>query len=272
MTVTSTLHNHCTLCDGKGTLAEMIQAALALGFTDFGMSCHGVTPFDPDYSLKDEAGYIAAIREARTRCADRLRVYLGVEQDFYAPVQDRGAFDYCIGSVHYLLDGDTGVYHSVDDTPEKLRACIDTVFGGDALAMVRRYYELVVENVLTFRPDVVGHFDLVTKFNADGSFFDESSPQYRRIALEALERAAGTGAVFEVNTGAMSRHWRAAPYPARFLLERMRELDIPVTLSADSHSPETLVYGFDEAIALLKRVGYDSVLVWLNGAFRPVRL
>ena len=56
MKVISTLHNHSTLCDGKSTPEEMVEAAIALGFTDFGMSCHGYTPFDLPYSVKSEEG------------------------------------------------------------------------------------------------------------------------------------------------------------------------------------------------------------------------
>ena len=53
MKITSTLHNHCTMCDGKNTADEMISAAIEAGFTDFGMSCHGYAPFDPEYSMPD---------------------------------------------------------------------------------------------------------------------------------------------------------------------------------------------------------------------------
>ena len=31
--ITSTLHNHCTLCDGKSTADEMIQSAVKAEFT-----------------------------------------------------------------------------------------------------------------------------------------------------------------------------------------------------------------------------------------------
>ena len=56
------LHNHTTMCDGKNSAREMAEAAIAAGFTDFGFSGHGYTPFDIWYSLKAEAGYIREIR------------------------------------------------------------------------------------------------------------------------------------------------------------------------------------------------------------------
>ncbi|MBQ8975500.1 MAG: histidinol-phosphatase [Oscillospiraceae bacterium] len=272
MNITSTVHNHCELCDGSGTLDELIRAAAEAGFTDIGISCHGVTPFELEYSLKDEKGYISAVRQAAKKFEGVINVALGVEQDFYAPVSGRSAFDYIIGSVHDIYDEDRGIYHSVDDTPEKLRRCVDDMFGGDALAMVRRYYELAVENVQKYRPDIVGHFDLVTKFNGHGEFFDESSPEYRSIALEALERICSPSTVFEVNTGAMSRGWRAAPYPAGFILRRMRELKVPVTVSTDCHSPDKLTYGIPQALEALRQAGYSEIYVWRNGRFTEEKI
>jgi histidinol-phosphatase (PHP family) len=175
-----------------------------------------------------------------------------------------------IGSVHYIRDENSGVYYSVDNTPQMLRECIDNMFGGDAMEMVRRYYDLVVKNVKTFQPDIVGHFDLVTKFNENGEFFDEESDEYKAIATHALEQCADNGCVFEVNTGAMSRNWRSRPYPQPFLLRHMCSMGVPVMLSADSHSASTLTYAFDQALDLIKSSLYSQILQWRNGKFEKV--
>lgn len=36
----SNAHTHSTWCDGKDTLEDMAQAAIDLGFTDLGFTCH----------------------------------------------------------------------------------------------------------------------------------------------------------------------------------------------------------------------------------------
>ena len=87
------LHNHTTMCDGKNSAREMAEAAIAAGFTDFGFSGHGHTPFDLSYSLKDEAGYIREIRALQKEYAGRIRLYCGLEQDYFAPTQRREAYD-----------------------------------------------------------------------------------------------------------------------------------------------------------------------------------
>lgn len=271
MLLTSSTHNHTTLCDGQSTPAEMAAAACAAGFTDFGFSGHSCAPFDPEYAVRSEEAYIRALRALQAEYAGRMRIAVGMEQDYYAPVQNRAAFDYIIGSVHYLRDG-AGRYYAVDGAPEELDACVARMFGGDALAMARAYYALVAENARRFRPEVIGHFDLVKKNNRGGRLFDEADPAYRAAALDALGACAGTGAVFELNTGGLFRGSTDEPYPSRFLLDALRAAGARVTVNADAHCTEALRFWFDEALALLRAAGFARVAVWERGAFvdRPL--
>ena len=49
------------------------------------------------------------------------------------------------------------------------------------------YYEGLATRILAeARVDIVGHFDLITKFNEDGRLFDENDPRYQSAALDAL--------------------------------------------------------------------------------------
>ena len=266
MLLTSSTHNHTTLCDGKSTPAEMAAAALAAGFTDFGFSGHSCAPFDMEYAVRSEEEYVRILRALQAEYAGRLRIAVGMEQDYYAPVQDRATLDYIIGSVHYLRDG-AGRYYAVDGAPEDVDACVARMFGGDALAMARAYYALVAENVRRFHPEIIGHFDLIKKNNRGGRLFDEEDPAYRAAALEALAACAETGAVFELNTGGLFRGSTDEPYPARFLRDALRAMGVRVTVNADAHCAEALCFWFDEALALLREAGFARVAVWENGAF-----
>ena len=176
MRLTSSTHNHTNLCDGRNTPDEMARAALEAGFTDFGFSGHSYAPFDLDYSVKSEQHYVQELRALQKAYAGCLRIAVGMEADWFAPVNDRAALDYIIGSVHYLRDEATGRYYAVDGAPEALDACVAQMFGGDALAMARAYYALVAENVRKYRPEIIGHFDLVKKNNCGGHLFDEADP------------------------------------------------------------------------------------------------
>ena len=87
--ITSSLHNHCTMCDGDATLEEMVRAAFEAGITDFGISCHADTPVESGEHIADERAYIAEVRRFIAENLYPIHVYLGTEEDFSQPVAAR---------------------------------------------------------------------------------------------------------------------------------------------------------------------------------------
>ena len=168
--------------------------------------------------------------------------------------------DYWIGSVHNLRDPRTGAYHCVDWDREKLASCRDEMFRGDALAMAEGYYADVAA-MAARHPTILGHIDLVTKFNEPAAFFDEAAPRYRAAALAALEAADPVRTLLEVNTGAVSRGYRTVPYPAQFLLRAWRERGGDIILTADSHRTDTVAWGYRQAADWARAAGYTRCVV-----------
>ena len=101
--------------------------------------------------------------------------------------------------------------------------------------MARQFYALTAENAKRYRPEIIGHFDLIVKNNEDGLLFDEESPAYRAAALESLHRCHATGGIFELNTGGIFRGYRKTPYPADFLLRELTAIGGRVTVNGDAH-------------------------------------
>ena len=59
----SNAHTHSTWCDGKDSLEDMAQAAIELGFTDLGFTCHSPALFDPScLGVQNEVSGIEVIR------------------------------------------------------------------------------------------------------------------------------------------------------------------------------------------------------------------
>ncbi len=266
MKILSTLHNHCTMCDGRSSPDEMLSAAAGAGFTDFGMSCHGYAPFDPAYSIPGEEEYLTAMADHRAAWSDRLRMYTGIEEDLFAPSVMPERYDYRIGDVHYAKDRSAGGFIPVDGSVEDLLHVIRSLFHGNAMDMVRDYYANMVA-ASEKRPLVLGHFDLITKYNERGHFFDEESEEYQDVALQALEACAASGAVFEINSGAAVKGLRSVPYPAPFLLRRLRELNGRITLSADCHFAPLLTAGLDLAARCAREAGFDEAQQFIDGRF-----
>ena len=261
------VHTHSAMCDGKNTLAEMAAAAFAAGVVSFGASGHSHTPIPEDQGCvlqADMSAYRAEVLRLREAYRGRMDVLLGIELDNCADVAAEG-FDYWIGSVH-RLPGPDGRWHTVDWDAETLAACCGTAFGGDGLAMAERYYG-EVRQMAARRPVLLGHIDLITKFNERTPLFDETSSRYRTAALEALHAADPTVTLLEINTGAMSRGYRRTPYPALFLLEEWRRMGGGIILTADAHSASAIVYGYTQAAELARAAGFTrSVVLAAGGA------
>ena len=262
----SNLHTHTTLCDGANSAEEMLLSAIEKGFDSLGFSGHGYTDFDLSYCMRDMDGYIAEIRGLSQKYKDKIRVYVGVEEDARCPI-DRTRFDYLIGSCHYSVKD--GVYYSIDSSPEHFAKCLDA-WGGDGAALAEEYYGSFCDYILKRRPDIIGHFDLLTKYReiGVGKFF--ASAEYQRIAKKYIKVALGANCIFEVNTGAMARGYRTSPYPDIELLRVIKNEGGRVTLSSDSHNIDTLDFAFDEARALLRDVGFRELWVMSDGVFKPV--
>lgn len=269
----SNAHTHSTWCDGKDSLLAIAEAAIQIGFTDLGFTSHSSAPFDPSCpGVSDEAGYQKEVRAVQEQFKDYLTVRLGLEWDYYSPDPQIG-YDYFVGSVHYFPPRE-GVYRSVDESPESLMETLQDWYGGDKLLLIQDYYDTVVAHIEKHQPKIVGHFDLITKFNEKAPWFDETSSAYQKIALKALDDVIDLvqsyDGLVEVNTGAISRNWRTQPYPDCFLLQQLQLRDCPVIVTSDSHETTTLNYHFKETEELLKSLGFTSTVQLKDGEFQKI--
>ena len=265
MTFVSNAHTHSRWCDGLDAIPDMVEAARALGFVSLGFSSHARQGFDPAYSMAPDAqaGYFAELRALQGE-PGLPRLWAGLELDALAhPDCRREAFahaDYVIGSAHYLCESYGGAPVAVDGDPVLLRRCVDEVYHGDGLAMARDYFAIEVKALLRDRPQIIGHFDLLRKYAARLSLFDEADPAYRRLALSALEQAFPCGGVLEINTGGMARGYLTTPYPTLELLCAWRELGGSITLTSDCHDRRYLAHAFPQAAALARQAGFRTAL------------
>lgn len=256
------VHTHTSFCDGSADPETVAAAAFAAGVRHLGFSGHSHTPIDYDRGsvLSPDAGdYLAEISRLRSLYAGRMEILPGMEWDACSDAPPPPGLDYWIGSVHNIPAED-GRYYSVDWRREDFTACRDELFAGDVYAMAAAYYARVGQ-VAAMKPSILGHIDLISKLNVDGSLFDESAPAYIRAALAALERADSRATLLEINTGAVARGYRREPYPAPFLLEAWREMGGRVIITSDAHRPEQLLFGYEMAAGLAKAAGYRAAAI-----------
>lgn len=238
-------HIHTTFCDGKSTAEEIVKAALEMGLEEIGFSGHGYTDFDGCYcmSLENNQKYIETLTALKARYADKIKILCGVEQDCFGgkPIAD---FDFIIGSVHYVRKGDK--LFDVDRSKDYLEGVVNEYFEGDIYSFCEAYFDSVAQVVEATGADIIGHFDLVSKFNEGNRLFDSNHPRYVAAWQKALDTLLPTGKLFEINTGAISRGYRSAPYPAEDMMRYIIDRGGKFIMTSDSHRADWLCCEFDK--------------------------
>lgn len=240
------LHVHTNYSDGKNTPEEVVKSAIEKGMDCLGFSDHSYTFFDEVYCMtkEDTEKYIDEITALKEKYKSQTKILCGIEQDIFAN-EPTDRYDYVIGSVHYIKIGDE--YVPVDETPQKLIDAAEKHFGGDIYKLTELYFDTAGQVIEKTNADIIGHFDLITKFNEGGKMFDETDPRYVSAWQKAVDRLIPSGKPFEINTGAISRGYRTSPYPSKAIAEYIRDKGGKFILSSDSHSADTLCFVFDEA-------------------------
>lgn len=248
-------HTHTSFCDGNFSAEEMLKAAIHMGLTHYGFSGHSTTPHDLSYcmTLEKSMAYCQEVNRLKEQYDGKITVLRGIEQDFYSAMPAVG-YDYIIGSVHYVKKGD--IFFSVDDSREDHETIVRELYDGDWYAMAEDYFR-VVERVPEQGADIVGHFDVVSKFNEGNALFDEEHPRYLEAAFKAVDALIPYRIPFEINVGAMYRGIRTRPYPSLPILQYIAKKGGKVILSGDAHHTDGICYKFDECRALAESLGLE---------------
>ena len=262
--VRQNLHCHTTFDDGRDTAETMVLAALRAGLSSVGVSLHCPIPGEDSWCCNagDEAGFIEEMHRLREVYAGRIEVWCGLEYDVDAERRSTPPYDYIIGSCH-ILGG-----LPIDYDPDKAADLIAHHGGADKAA--QRYYERVSSLAAFPEVSIVGHFDLLTKYNERVALYDVDSPVYRDAAFAAMETLNAAGKIFEINSGAISRGWRTTPYPSEELLRHLHSLGGRVLISSDAHSADAMTCCFGQCEALAKRCGFTELWQFTGGGFEAV--
>ena len=271
MSCLQNLHTHSIFCDGNDTPEQMVLTAIEKGFASLGFSGHSYMKYSPTFQKKGDrtAAYRAEVARLREAYADRIKIYCGLEAEMYSDA-DFSGFDYLIGASHYLMCGEECV--PFDRTLQHATHVIDTYFGGDGMAYAKKYFETVARMPERWKFDIVAHFDLISKHAEARMLFDTEDPAYLRAGLEAIDALDGKIPFFELNTGAMARGYRTAPYPAPAFLREFGRRGFGAVITSDCHSAPLLDYAFADAAALLRAYGFTEKYVLTDSGFMAVPL
>ncbi|MBQ7788773.1 MAG: histidinol-phosphatase [Clostridia bacterium] len=251
-------HTHTTFCDGKNTAEEMVVSAIEKGLSEIGFSGHSPIDFDCSWAMKREEIelYKKTLFDLREKYKDKIKIYVGIEQDYFSTTSTKG-YDYVIGSVHYVYKN--GKYLSVDTSAEEMKKFVEDEYNGDVYSYCEDYYKLVKDIYNKTKCQIIGHFDVVTKFNEVLPMIDTSCDRYKKAVSDALSELLLTPAIFEINTGAISRGYRTEAYPENYIIDRIAKSRKPFVVNSDTHNIESIDCGIVDAYKMLEGKSYPYI-------------
>ncbi|HWC07503.1 MAG TPA: histidinol-phosphatase [Solirubrobacterales bacterium] len=241
-----------------GNVDRYLAAAAEAGIEELGVSEH-VYRFHQALDLWSHPLWIANAHDDLDAYCEFVRttpLRLGVECDFIPGAEEQTAallavrdFDYVVGSVHFVGDGDAAVDHDGFDVWEG---------GEDAERIWGRYFEMLAEAARSNLFDILAHPDLVKVWGRDRP---RPEGDLRRFYEPAVEAIAESGIAVELSTAGL-RKPVAELYPAIAFAELCVEAGAPFALSSDAHLPEQVGFEYDQAVDFLDALGVGEICVF----------
>ncbi|HBZ81969.1 MULTISPECIES: histidinol phosphate phosphatase domain-containing protein [Brevibacillus] len=181
---------------------------------------------------------------------DGIALRLGIEADYFsggeevlAPLVANYPWDHVIGSIHFA----SGWGFDNPQTQECFLAM-------SLLDLYEETFAVVGQAVASGLFDIVAHLDNLKVFGHRPPEA-ELVPLYRRIAGLLKQHDVAT----EINTGLYYRYPVKEMCPSESFLRILREHDVPITTSSDSHFPDHLGSYLEQARNTLKQSGYQHI-------------
>ncbi|WP_245884501.1 histidinol-phosphatase HisJ family protein [Tumebacillus permanentifrigoris] len=247
-------HTHHERCGhAVGALEEYIEAAMAKGLKEIGLSDHQPLLHVPHIEgsamrMEEMPGYVEEALALQRKYRGQIDVKVGLEADWVEgygeTVRDLLAkypFDYVIGSVHFLGDWD----HTNSAELERWE-------GRDVYETYVEYYRQVQLAAASRLFDIIGHLDVIKRFGR------KPERSVEDLLEQTVVAARDAGVCVEVNASGL-RYPCAEQFPSVRVLEMMKSHGVPLTVGSDAHQPGFVAEGFATVYALLKQVGFTHV-------------
>ena len=251
-------HAHTARCHhAEGTPEQYVRAAIEGGFDILGFSDH--CPWEFGYGFvsgirmlpEELAGYVAEVRELGEKYADSIKLYCGLECEYYPDLLDwmRGTvaeygIDYLILGNHFDTDERRDIYFGSAHTAARLHDYADRTTRGMQTGMFR----------YLAHPDLC--FRAYPEFDAD---CEAVSRELCRCA-KALDMPLEYN-LLGVRYNKMGRN-KGIGYPNARFWEIAAQEGVRCIIGVDAHQPERLTESdaYDEAARYLESLGLERVV------------
>lgn len=233
-------HSHTQFCDGRNTMAEFAEAAVAAGMEYYGFTPHSPVPIEsssnmPDFQVPD---YLAEVERLRKLYEGRITLFAGMEIDYlgdeWGPSSDyfqQLPLDYRIGSVHFI-PSDCGPV-DVDGRPQSFIRKVDELFAGDIRHVATSYFRQVTDMLAAGGVDIVGHYDKIWLNARAYQPGIEDQPWFRRLSDDLTDAVIASGVAVEINTKTFEQHGYYSPDRRHW--KQLKESGTTLLVNSDAH-------------------------------------
>ncbi len=252
----------------KDSLESVIRAYIDQGFTWVGITEHMAPMSDAwrypdeqqnnltsDFLLQRFRDYFAECRTLAEKYAGRIEIMTAFETETHegseAQVKklvDELRPDYLVGSVHHVAG------HCIDYDAEHFQRAVEAA--GGLVKLYCAYFDVQYDMLRALEPAVVGHFDLIRKFDADY----QRTLQYAAV-WERMERnlnfIAEKNLILDFNLRGFDRAMEQ--YPSMPALRAAIERGIAIVPGDDSHGVKSVGRNYVRGVSILLEMGVDTL-------------
>lgn len=272
-------HCHTKYSDGHDSAENMVIAGTNKKMKIIGFSEHSPIPFFTEWNMKYEniCNYIEEIDSLKRKYSNDIEIYKGLEIDYIENITGVQNWkhlnlDYTIGSIHFLKKFPDGEYFMSDFRKEQFQKGLVEIFENDKKKLVAYYYQQINDMIKICKPDIIGHFDVIEKFNKGKFFFDADEKWYKDFVNETLEIVKQNDCIIEINTRSYYKNLTESFYPNNWILNECKKMNIPVMINSDAHDAEDIDNGLNEALKLLLHIGFKTVRVLYNNKWKDIQI
>ncbi|MUV38623.1 Histidinol-phosphatase [Lentibacillus sp. JNUCC-1] len=249
------IHSHFS-ADCEAPMEAVIQAAIEKGLTEICFTEHIDYEY-PDPSIVfefDLKHYDQTIRHFQNMYDGRIKVKKGIEigvqphlLERYETLMEEEVFDFVICSMHTVARQDL---HS------------KAFFKGKTIEEAHEvYYEELLDCVRRFKGfNVLGHVDLIKRYSER-----PSEKSFQPVIRDIFKEIIADGKGIELNTSG-TRYGLNSGMPSCDILQLYKDSGGEIiTLGSDAHTEKNLGYDFQNALILLRDIGFRFVASFDGG-------
>jgi len=252
--ITTNFHTHTTRCKhAEGTDEDYVLKALEYGLVELGFSDHSPWPYHAldtrniRMDLSQMPDYVHHVNALRRQYANRIKIYCGIEAEFYEDRQDQlkalideFQLDYVILGNHFHNFETNGRYYG---------------HYNDLANLLIDYESDSIKALESGLYDCFAHPDIFCR--SLKTWTAEAQAMSERI----LRKAKALNIPVEYNLGGVRNRYTEMTYPYPKFWELAAQIGGPVIIGVDAHSPSDLVDGetIEEAQRYLKRLGITPI-------------